>query len=153
MKEGLIQSTESAFFDGMLTFAWLSNEMMTVIEVNDALRHWLTANNITDLLEKIDDKGVDVQEFLKRILHDDHKRVAEIVKGNLEWVRDHIAELDCQKVLQNEGHLLEDNPEELYTIQRTIRFATDRTDPKQLTRVLAGVRVVAPGAIRLRSAS
>lgn len=153
MKEKLIGSTESAFFDGMLTFAWLSNEMMTVIEVNDALRHWLTANDISELLEKIDDKGVDVEEFLERILHDDHQRVAAIVKGNLEWVRDRIAELDYQKVLQNEGHLLADNPEELYTVQRTIRFASDGTDPKQLSRVLAGVRVVAPGAIRLRSAS
>lgn len=151
MKEELIGSTESAFFDGMLTFAWLSNEKMTVIEVNDALRYWLTANDITDLLEKVDDEGVDVEEFLKRILHDDHKRVAEIVKGNLEWVRDKIAELDCRMVLQNKGHLLEDNPEERYTVQRTIRFASDRTDPKQLTRVLAGVRVVAPGAIRLCS--
>lgn len=153
MKRGLIQSTESAFFDGMLTFAWLSNEMMTVIEVNDALRHWLTANGITDLLEKIDDQGVDVEKFLKRILHEDHEKVAGIVKGNLEWVRDKIANLDQQSIIRGEGQLLEDTPEDIYTVQRTIRFATDGTYPDQPTRVLAGVRVVAPGAIRLRSAS
>src|SRR5688572_15068628 len=131
MTEKLIGSTESAFFDGMLTFAWLSNETMTVIEVNDALRYWLTANKATDLLKKIDKNGVDVQEFLKTVLHDDNEKVAGIVKGNLEWIRDEIAKLDRLSVVRDEGQLLEDKPEDIYTVQRTIRFATDRAEPQQ----------------------
>jgi hypothetical protein len=143
-KEELIRSTESAFFDGMLTFGWLSDRAMRVIEVNDALRGWLTVTKATDLLEKIDQDGVDVQEFLKRILHDDHEAVAGKVKGNLEWITREIEGLNYDLVREGvQRPLVEDKPEDLYTVQRTIRFVNDK--------VLAGVRVVAPGAIRLRS--
>jgi len=162
-KEQAIDGTETRFFDAMLTFGWLAerrgdvladnDKALRVIEVNDALRYWLSENKLTDVLDELPD-GIPLRYFLERILQDEHAAVGSIVAGNLISMTLKVEELDYQKVISDpESHAtIWDRPEAQYTLQQTLRFVTDSKDPGSLS-VLAGVRVVAPGAIRLRSSN
>lgn len=162
-KEQIIVATETGFFDAMLTFGWLAERQgaelkegaLRVIEVNDALRYWLRDNNLAKLLDEISEDGIPIKEFLERILLDEYSSVGSIVEGNLRWITEEIEKVTYDAVILKRGdhELIEDKPEGVYTVQRTIRFVNDREDAGLLTGVLAGVRVVAPEAIRLRSKS
>lgn len=153
-EELAIADIETGFFDAMLTFGWLAKragKTMNVVEVNHALGYWLTLNH-PKLFDKITRRGVDIEEFLQQIVHDDFWKVGPIVKGNLEWITERVEDLVYEKVFSTgEGEWLDDKFEDpFFTTQRTIRFVNNKTEGP-LTRVLAGIRVVAPGAIRLKS--
>jgi hypothetical protein len=164
-KEQIIVATKTEFFDGMLTFGWLAERRgavaktaeLKVVEVNDSLRDWLRENSLQDVVDEINDDGLGIKQFLMRIVDDEHNRVGEIVEGNLRFITEKVEELNYEKVASNrkekilKDERLEDKQEDQYTVQRTIRFVNDNKDRSLLVGVLAGVRVVAPGAIRLRS--
>jgi len=159
-KEQVIVATKIGFFDGMLTFGWLAERRGTelvdgalrVIEVNEALRYWLRANGFASLLLEIRE-GVTIRNFLERIIHDEHIDVGRIVEGNLRWITEEVEKLRYEQVAKEKEayELIEDKPEGQYTVQRTLRFVNDREDGTLLSGVLAGVRLVAPGAVKLRS--
>ncbi len=161
-KEQLIVATENGFFDAMLTFGWLAqrrgdvldDDALSVIEVNDALLYWLRETQLTDVLDELPN-GIPLKDFLEQILQEEHRAVASIVAGNLVSITEKIESFSYQQVLANpDSHsFIEDEPEGQYTRQRTLRFINSREDASLLKGLLAGVRVVAPGAVRLRSAS
>jgi hypothetical protein len=160
-KEQIIVATETGFFDAMLTFGWLAerrgnvleDNALRVIEVNDALRFWLRENRLTDILDELR-HGIPLKDFLQRILQDEHAAVGKIVAGNLIAMTQEVEMLNYEKVISSpeEYASIWDKLESPYTLQQTLRFVADSKDQSLLT-VLAGVRVVAPGAIRLRSNS
>jgi hypothetical protein len=161
-KEQIIVATETGFFDAMLTFGWLAERQVSVlydgavrvIGVNDAFRYWLRDNGLAPILDEIYDDGISVKEFLERVLQDEHSAVGSIVAGNLIWITQEVEKLRSEHVTldRSEYELLFDTPIEQYTVQRTLRFV-DKKNVSPHPDVLAGVRVVAPAAIRLRSSS
>jgi len=147
-----IARSEAEFFDGMLIYGWIAKReesQSNVIEVNDSLRSWMSNNDLEETLSKIDHGTISIKELLEGLMHPDQVAVADIVEKHLIEITQQVDSLVYQDARRNE--LLEDVSEEGYTVQKTIRFVNDREHKDVVAGVLAGVRVVRPGAIRLRS--
>ncbi len=144
---------DSTFFDSMLMYGWLANREQEVIRVNKSLHDWMLTNGHNDLAERIHSgAGVPVNDFLCTILRDEsgvyEVEIGNIIKTKVEDLIRDVENLESAQTLADPKNFEkpgDETPIGSYLIQKTLQIIESEGT------VLAGVRVVKPGAIRMGS--
>ncbi|HEV3470352.1 MAG TPA: hypothetical protein VG148_13585 [Pyrinomonadaceae bacterium] len=145
-----------AFFDSMVMYGWLADRQQRVTRINKSLRDWMVTNGHGPLAERIEDGvAVPIAEFFGTILRDDPDKrdttiqeIVESVESKVKEIIEYVEGLDPATAVAEADKVEKSGSEEpigKYFVQRTVQILEpDRT-------VLAGLRVVKTGAIRMNS--
>jgi hypothetical protein len=145
---GGLGANESAFFNNMIMYGWLASAQQRVYKVNDSLLDWMTNNGLADLANEVATVGVDMKTFLRQILKDPDGVISGLVNDKIKEVITKVRNLDSDLRLAEEREEEEDEKEVVngLFLQKSIRIMGAE-------KVLAGIRVVKTGAIRMQSSN
>jgi hypothetical protein len=137
--------------DAMLMYGWVASRDLRIQSWNASLQRWICDNSIPFLStpechKRLEEGNLELKDWFRCLLHEEDEGVGEIIECELRTIRDEWNSLvgAVQDPRNDKRQTVKDKMEGDYSVIRTITLVDG-------SKLLAGVRLVKPAGVRMRS--